>query len=326
MEQRFKIHQLISLVVLLFFITGCMSAKLKPVQAYPVWFSQRLHDSASYYYAVAEGKNKNDATANALNQIASKISVSIESKFESNTVIDNNKYNKYAQIDVSSQVGKIHFNNYAIVNEQQLAQHYFVFLKVNKIELANALQSEINSDFTNTSNKLKMRYKNNVLKLRNYTKVLHSLHALKKKVYIFSSIKKQANIKVYLAKLSNIKNTISKFRDSVTFHIQGSKSKYVKVLYDVITQKGYKINKYKGLVTLSISINKNMIHSLGYKIIKAVVVLRVVGKKDASILGEKRLILGGKSISSFAQADEFMLSSFRKKLENKKILSGLLGI
>ena len=312
---------------LLLIISGCMSSpKPKLGEVYPAWFNQPSSDSSIYYYAVADGKNKDDAIANALNQIASRMSVSIESKFQSNIVVDNNNYNKSSQMDISNKVEKIHFNNYEILHEERLPGHYLIALKVNKIELAKSLQNKIDSRFTNIANNLNMKYRNSVLKLRTYTKILHSLKALNKKIYILSSVNKRISIKKYLIKESRIRDTILKFHDSITFHIQGSDNKYKKVLYNFITQKGYKINKYSALIRLKISVTKKMIHVLSYKVIKGIIVLQVIDKNDGSVLGEKRLVLGGKSISSFTQADEFMLNSFRKRLKNKNILSKLLGI
>ncbi len=331
MEQRFKINKLMIIKyflgsLLLVLMSGCMSPKPKLVETYPTWFEQSLSDSDIYYYAVADGKNREDAIASALNQIASKISISIKSKFTSNTVVDNNSYAKSSQMDVSNTVEKIHFNNYVVLHEKRLKNVYLISLKVNKTELAQSLENKIRSRFTNISNSLNMHYKNSVLKLRNYTKILNSLKSLKKQIYILSSVNKRVSVKKYLMQLSEIRDIILKFRDSVTFHIQGSSNKYTKALYEFITSKGYKINKRHALIRLQISVTKKRIHVLGYKVIKGIVVLRVIGKHNASVLGEKRLLLGGKSISNFTQADEFMLNSFKAKLETNKILSGLLGI
>lgn len=321
-----KLRYLLGFLLLLV-MSGCMSSpKPKLVEVYPAWFNQPSSDSSVYDYAVADGKNRDDAIANALNQIASKISVSVKSKFQSNTVVDNNSYNKSSQMDVYNKVEKIHFNNYSILHEKRLQSGYLISLKVNKIELAKSLKNKIDSRFANISNNLNMKYKNSVLKLRTYTKILHSLKALNKKIYILSSVNKRISIKKYLIKQSRIRDIILKFHDSVTFHIQGPDNKYKKVLYNLITQKGYKINKYNALIRLKISITKKMIHVLSYKVIKGIIVLQVIDKNDGSVLGEKRLVLGGKSISSFTQADEFMLNSFRKRVKNKNILSKLLGI
>jgi len=333
MEQRYKINQLTRflgmkylLSIILLFISGCMSPQPKVAETYPIWFNQTPQDSSSYYYAAAEGKDKNDAITKALNQIASKISISIESKFVSNTVVNNNHYNKVVQMDINNKVDKVHFNNYTIKNEQHLGKVYLISLEVNRSNLSQALKNKIKSRFTNISNELNMQYKNSVVKLKKYTKILYSLKSLQKKLYVLSSINNKISIKKYLLELSNIKDTISKFHDSVIFHIQGSSTKYTKVLYNAITQKGYKISKYHGLINLKMSISKKRINSLGYKIMKGIITLQVFDKKDSSLVGEKRLIIGGKSISSFTQADEFMLNSFRYKLETNKVLSKLLGI
>lgn len=299
----------------IFFIFGCASSQKQLVkQTYPKWYSKTMIDSSRYYFASSEGITKHDAVVNALNEIASKISISISSKFESNVVLDNDIYNKSLAMDITNKIENIHFNNYKILKEQVFNDKHIVLLKVDKIKLKDELQTQIDDEFNTINHKLNIDYKNILLKIKNYNKILISLENLKKKIYIFSSIDKKSNIKKYLTNITKIKEKISLFKNSITFKID-TNNNYAKILKDFITDKGYKLVKYNSLITIKLSIKKQKINSFGYKILKGIASLKIVDNKTNSIVDEKRFIISGKSISDFAHADEFMLQSFKDKLK-----------
>jgi hypothetical protein len=73
-------------------------------------------------------------------------------------------------------------------------------------------------------------------------------------------------------------------------------------------------------------VHKQQFKVVENKIVKGIINMSVFDTVSSSLLGQKRIILGGKSKSSFKRADEFMLISFRERLKNKQILYELLGI
>ena len=334
MEQRFKIYSLrktyIEYGVILFsllLITGCMEPKpQQTTTVYPAWFSQTLQDSSQFYYATAQGSNKTDAINNALNFIASKISVSVGSDFQSTTTVSQTDYTKSSQLNVNNHVEKIHFNNYTIIQEKQVTNHYFVAIKVNRIALAQSLKSKILKHLSTIQSTLNMQYKNSVAKLRHYKKVEENFSSIDRQITLLASVNPQADTQKYILQRNSFYNRIHKFFQTISFTLQGADNKYKQKIYAFITQKGYKVTKYRATIRLHIRVKKQKIISLGYKILKGVITIQVFDSKKRSILGEKRIIVAGKSISSFAQADEFMLHNFTQKIQNQKLLRSLLGI
>jgi len=334
MEQRFKINSLrkvyirygVTLLSLLF-LSGCMTPKpQQTTPVYPVWFSQTMSDSSQFYYATAQGSNKTDAINNALNFIASKISVSVSSDFQSTTSVSQTDYTKSSQLNVNNHVEQIHFNNYTIIHERQEANNYLIAIKVNRMTLAQSLKSKISKHLSTIQSTLNIRYKNSVAKLRHYKKVEENFSIIDKQIALLASVSPQANTQKYILQRNSFHNRINKFFQTISFALQGADSKYRQKLYALITQKGYKVTKYHATIRLHISVKKQKIISLGYKILKGVITIQVFDSKKRSILGEKRIIVGGKSLSSFAQADEFMLHNFAQKIDKQKLLRSLLGI
>lgn len=328
MEQRSKTNQIVKTslaVITAFVITGCNSSQPNVVKEYPVWYNKVQQDSAIFYYGTADGQNKNDAINNALNQIASKVSVTIESNFESSSFVDNQTLNEFSKSEVRNKVSKINFNNYTILKEKNLGQGYVVSLRVNRLDLAQNMEDKINNTLVSLSNQLNANYKNIVYKLKNYSKATKSLKDLSQEIFLLSSINKTAETKPYLDKIHKLEKKITKFKNSVTFYVKGD-GDYSKVCRDLITQKGYKISSYHPNLSVNISVNKTKVTSMGYKIAKGVVNIKVIDNKNNSVVGEKRFMVGGKSLSSFKQANEFMLNLFKQKLQKEKILSNLLGV
>ena len=178
------------------------------VKSYPAWFENRTKDSLTYYYASAEAINKNEAVANALNTIASKISISISSTYKSNTTASTNYYKKEIENNIKNTIKKIDFNNYAIVNEKKFNKSYLVLVKVNRVELAKELESKIENSLAVVSQKLHIKYKNSVLKLREYNTTSKTLEALRTDIYTLGSIYKNKNIQKYLTKINSIQKKI----------------------------------------------------------------------------------------------------------------------
>ncbi len=328
MEQRSKTNQIVktSLALLTtFVISGCYSSQPSVAKSYPVWYTKVQQDSFSYYYGVADGINKTDAINNALNQIASKISVTIESNFESSRYVDNENLNEFSKSEIKNKVAKINFNNYTILKEQKVGNSYVVSLKVNRLTLAKNMEEKIENSLSNISSKLDANYKNIVQKLRNYSDAKQKLKELEKDVFLASSISSSVDLKEYLDTIHKLNKKILKFKNSISFKIDGD-SNYKNVLSELINEKGYKVKNYNSNLYLKISVKKTHITAVGYKIAKGVINIKVIDKNNNSIVGQKRLVVGGKSLSGFKQADEFMLKTFKQKLLKEKILSNLLGV
>jgi len=91
-----KLNKSILYILTIILFGACASKKpaveYKP-QKLPSWYLQPYNDT-KLLYGTGEGKNQDEAVANALNTLVSKLSISISSKYESQTNISQHSYNK----------------------------------------------------------------------------------------------------------------------------------------------------------------------------------------------------------------------------------------
>ena len=86
--------------------SGCLGGSKQPVVKYPTWYTKLHQDSKIILYATAEAYSEKEAVTLALNSIASKISVSVESSYTSTTNSSRNSYSKNTQQNIKNRCKK----------------------------------------------------------------------------------------------------------------------------------------------------------------------------------------------------------------------------
>jgi hypothetical protein len=320
--------KLLSFFISLFLFTGCMPQNKTQI-VYPKWYLKIQQDSYKYIYGQAQGITFKDSTAIALNNIASKISVIVQSTYQSTTTTTSTTYNKIIQRDIKNSVKKIKFNNYKIIKKTILPnQKHLVLVAVDKIKLASSLKLKLDNGLSILRSNLDGDFYDIVDKLKKYDKSNKKISKIKSKIFILNTLDSSFDTKKYLQILDNKQQQIDNFKKTVTINIKSKdNSDYKKIIVSLITKKGYKIvSSNKSKLRLFISTNEKKIKILGNKIIKAKINLKATNTKNTKILGQKQFITGGKSNTNFLQAHEFSLRNFENKLKINNILYEILGI
>jgi hypothetical protein len=77
-------------------------------------------------------KTKKEAVVNALNEIISTLSVSVESEYNSNTTVNNNNgfenYSQNTQEKIKSKVKDLRISNYQILNYEKIGFNKYAVL------------------------------------------------------------------------------------------------------------------------------------------------------------------------------------------------------
>ncbi len=313
-----------SLIVILLLI-GC--AKDKPL--YPKWFTQLHRDTEQTLYGVAEGSTKEEAVTHALNEIASKIRVSIKSTATTTTNIrvtnSEEEYNKDATQTVTNSVEKIEFSNYKIEKIEKLSENRFiVWVEVNKELNAKLLLNKIDTDIKKYAQLLKEEHKNPISTVKKYTQ---AIERIKNRNLLDCSIIKDfspnSSVNNRVSKLLEIKEKMSKYQSNIIFSVNGDNKLYKDVLIKGISSKGFRTSNGQSTITISMSVKEKKLEVMGNKILKVKIGLTV--KSDNKIIGQSRISVGAKSRTSYKQAREFTLRNFEKRLKTK-IIEDLLGI
>ena len=317
--------RLSGLFIAIILIIGCAGEP-----SYPEWFTQIHSDTEQYAYGVREGSTKEEAISNALNEIASKIHVSVESTSTTTTnlKIDNGEedYTKDSSQTVTNRVNKIEFSNYKVKKIKKLSDNKFiVWVAVDKPLNAKLLLSKIDTDIQKYYQLLNSEHKNPISTVKQYQTAINKI---RDKNLIDCSIVKDfspsSGIDNRVAKLLEVQKKMSKYQSNIIFSVKGNNKEYQDVLIKQIVSKGFRTTNGNSNITISISVKERKLTILGYKILKSKIQLIV--KSNGTVIGQSRISVGAKSRTGYKQAREFTLRNFEKRLREKKIIENLLGI
>ena len=316
---------LVTLIVILFMI-GCAGA----VPSYPEWFSKTPRDTAQYIYGARDGGTKEEAISNALNAIASKISVSVEStsSIQTNIKTENNdeEYSKDSTQTVKNHVHKIEFSNYIVKKEEKLSdEKYAVLVQVDKALNAKLLLTKIDTDIAKYNQLLATNHKNPIATVKTYNQ---SIKQIKNRNLIDCSTIKNfmpnSNVNDKINQLLEIEKKMTQYQGNIVFAINGDNSAYKNVLTKQITEKGFRTSGGSSNITITMNVKENKLKVLGNNILKSIIQLTV--KSGGTVIGQSRITVGAKSRTGYDQARDFTLKKFALRLRDKKIIENLLGI
>lgn len=141
------------------FISLCLLyAQQTSAYSIPKWFLNPPRDTQATLYGIGESTTVEGATKEALNQIASKLSVTIGSTWEKTeeqaTTGRNASYSGNIRNNVKSEVADISFNNYEVVNNEVEGPNIYVLVSVNR----STLLAEKKNDLTNLDTTIQNLY------------------------------------------------------------------------------------------------------------------------------------------------------------------------
>jgi len=320
--------KLLLIFATIFLLSGCSSTKNEP--NYPQWYTKIHKDSPIYLHGLGESSSKKGAIAIALNEIASKITVSIESSYSSTTNVSGKNYNKSIQKTIKNSIKKIEFTNYKVLKEVVLSNNtYAVLVQVDRLDLAHSLEIKIADEIKSANTKLNSKFNNFTLKLKTMAKIQNSIPSIKSNIFILGTLDEMMDIKKYLSSINQINKKINKIKNMTTMSITNtttSQNDYTKVLSSIITQKGFSVVKDNPDLHITVDTKEQEISSMGNKIIKANVEITIFNKSKTKVIGTKKFVTGGKSRANFSQAHEFSTRNFKDKILKENILSDILGI
>lgn len=145
-------HYSRALILLGFFIVSCSS-----VVQYPSWYLSTNEDS-SYLYGVGSSNNLQDAKFEALNDIASQISLSVESDINISKEQKNENLSSSMSSNIGINVSNIELDSLEYPLVEEVDDVFFVQARIKKDIIISKLNSNINfytTDINNILNSIK---------------------------------------------------------------------------------------------------------------------------------------------------------------------------
>ncbi len=216
-----------------------------------------LYLNATIYYGEGSGNSYAEAKRKALEDVASQISVVIDSKIEETQSAENNKYKKNFKVH-SIQKTKVNLEDYEIVEKIKKDNQFFVKIKYDNIPSLDKFASKtpytkeqikngIKKDFAKSLG-LELVRKNRKWYIK-YKNILQKLD--KKDFYFFFKTTNRKDLKI---SLYNKRRNILHNGDEFSFLIKSAKSGYI-TIFDVyedgtvsILAKNLKIDKKRKLI------------------------------------------------------------------------------
>ena len=280
-------------------------------------------------YGTGEGKNQDEAVANALNTLVSKLSISISSKYESQINTSQYSYSKKSSQNIKSEVSKIKISNYKIVKFKKIKYNkYIALVSSNKDKLFTSLKQEIDIKINkikasqqNISNKNALNkyifYKDSATKLNNLSSIL----------IILKVLNKNFDDNSYLDFINQIDKEYTSSKDNLNFILQADNNSkdIASIIYDGLTNKGFKIVKKIDKNSIIIELNSNFTKSKtsGFYILYRV--LDIKTKDKNTIIGSNTIKLKGSSTQNFHVSQNSTVFKLKKALKNKGIFT-ILGL
>lgn len=246
MRTLFKTIVVAILPLLVF--TGCIggmgsSSKDSNSGSLPEWFLNPTPSNSIDYSAAGEGSTKDNAKLNALNQIASEISVSVSSNLEVTKKTSNNEYLKSSKQDVKASVDKIKFTDVKIVKNGFFNDKFYVLVSVDRDTLFAAQKKE----FEKTLDVLKSTW--NHSEANGVFDVLVNSQSMQKDAYelinrlpVLKAINASFDTAPYYTQLTDIIENIKSIKSSTLVYLRSSNAKsYAEVLKSYISAEGIKI-------------------------------------------------------------------------------------
>ena len=147
----------IATILGLFLFTSCNGASPLAQQkaAGAAWVNSTPSDNSAYYYSVADGATMTDAKNNALADISSRISVSVNASFSSSLSAsrlgDNEEVTSKIKQDVVTKAKEIEYSNVEVQESYNDGERWYVLVQVDRNLLAQSYVDKL----TKVDNQLK---------------------------------------------------------------------------------------------------------------------------------------------------------------------------
>jgi len=326
-----KIFLILFMSLLIF--SACSSKKRVVAEAktLPSWYTNQTKSDRNTLYSVGEGEDKASAIANALNNMASTLSVSIESDFNTKSVVRDglvSSVQRDSTSEIRSKVKKIRIGDYQIIHAQEFGfLRYIVAVKSDKYKLFTSLDKEISQNFSIIQRKYEEAEEFNTLKkLSIYKKAKESLANIKNTLIVMHTLNPGFDDTAYLSKALEIENRYESLLSKITFSIdanEDAKNLMASVANGLSLEK-YKIIKKpagKNHFQIRIVSSTSQAASYGFTLARSAISITVKDNESA-VIGSNKLNLTGQSTQGYAIAKE----NVAVKLNAKILETGIVKV
>lgn len=297
----------------------------------PAWYLNPTANSKVFLYGVGEGKSLQEAKNSALNDMASRLSVTVNSNVNQykQSVSYNNSlgsYQKNITENINVAVKAINFTNASIEQSNVVANSFFVLMKVSKQELFNSYkiafdlsENTINTTLASNKNKPFLEQISTLQTLND------TIEKARSQALILNAINNTFDSNAYLMHYNTIQNNAASLKDQLRIKLSTNLTQklFANEFIDVLNQDGYKIASTQPNVEIQLNSTLNDSMALGWYIVKATTTISVIS--DGKIVSNNNISSVGRSSSSKENALVNASKTFKLEVLKKGINSILFN-
>ncbi|MFA5233962.1 MAG: LPP20 family lipoprotein [Sulfurimonas sp.] len=330
MKRRIKYISIITMLFGLFFLAGCTAQKEVEVaqkKVLPSWYVYPPQTTASTLYAIGEGEDRDEAVKNALNMMASTLSVSISSQFDSQKVVHEGLVNTHQSTVVSktqSDVKKIRISSYEVVESYALGfRNHIVLIKSQKQKLFLSLKNELEQKFILIDAQMKSLHLHHALEQLNiYKKAKYEIKDVPDTLVVMNVLESAYDGKEYLQKIDILNTGYEKLASSITVAIEcDAESKNLEaVIREGFNSKGVQVKNGSGNMHFNIVVKSNIqkAFSYGFTLARSAIEISVQDYKG-SVVASNKLNIVGQSTQGYEIAKESVAMKLDEMIKKEGI-------
>lgn len=227
--------------------------------ASPSWFTETKADTASQYYGYGVGDSQEDAVKAALNDIASKIAVTIESSYTSMQTVSGDSFVNERKNEILANVKKMKFNNHEVMKTVKDSDEVYVLVSVDREQLLEEKKSELDI----LSSKLLdeqagMQNISDIEKFKTIMMLQDDLKTLNETFFMSKSIVPSFEGDAYIELYKEFKKMMIKSKSGIVLLIDSDNAvskNYAKVFANYLSKQGIKISQTKANAILTVTAN-----------------------------------------------------------------------
>ncbi|MDD2790059.1 MAG: LPP20 family lipoprotein [Sulfurimonas sp.] len=322
------------LFTLLFFLGGCSSDKQMVVaqkKEIPSWYVEIPQNEDKYIYGTGDGKNKEEAVANALSFMVSTLSVSIASEFEAETIVreGQNSSNQSTYINnVRSDVKKIRISNYELMEMEEVGyKKVVVLVRSDRKKLFESMRSEIEQNFTLAEKKKNvLAYANAIKKLAFYKQTQETFANLPDTLLVMQALDKSFDPDGYLSMLHELDKEYEALQKSITFSVQSNDdgTRLIPSIAKALSDKKLTLDEKENPDHFRVIITSNTEEAFAYGFTLARSAIEInIKDADGTIIASNKLNITGQSTQGYEIAKEnvaIKLGDFIQKEGIEKVI------
>lgn len=307
--------------------SACSSSKNSAVSL-PSWYLNTPKNNSEYFYSVGQSYDLEKAKKEALNNISEYLVVSLKTSYSSRTkTLNSNGFKNYEKEDIKeilSETKKIDFINYETMKAQNIANKFYVLVRLEKSKLFNRqlrILEEKDSTINNVFEEFdKLSLLEKISLIKDNEKLLQSL---KDQALILYAIDDSFDFNSYHKKADSYLDKTDSLKQKIQINIKSQDEVYKNYLAQFFNENSYKVSKSGFNVEAKI-INKTVYSkAMGWHIAKVSSSIQIIS--NGKVISTNSFNLVGRSSSNKQNAYIGSSKSFNLKLKELGIQKVLFG-